>query len=118
MALCAIIDAWDAAGAEIVGFSLDAPSTLTIALSAEQVTGIGGDGRLGRLHEAGGLKVLTGGGEEWTEQESTLTVGEDGSATLSISITGFGGVAVAVDQAALPATGAMTPPGWLVLASP
>ena len=116
VALCAIIDAWDAAGAEIVGFSLDAPSTLTIALSAEQVTGIGGDGRLGRLHEAGGLKVLTGGGEEWTEQESTLAVGEDGSATLSISITGFGGVAVAVDQAALPATGAMTAPGWLFLA--
>ena len=116
VALCAIIDAWDAAGAEIVGFSLDAPSTLTITLSAEQVTGIGGAEKLGRLDEAGGLKVLTGGGEEWTEQESTVTVGEDGSATLSISITGFGGVAVAVDQAALPATGAMTPPGWLVLA--
>ena len=116
VALCAIVDAWDAAGAEIVDFSLDAPSTLTIALTAEQVTGIGGEGRLGRLNEAGGLKVLAGGGEEWTEQESTLAVGEDGSATLSISITDFGGVAVAVDQAALPATGAMTPPGWLVLA--
>ena len=116
VALCAIIDAWDAAGAEIVGFSLDAPSMLKITLSAEHVTGIGGDGRLGRLHAAGGVKVLTGGGEEWTEQESTLTVGEDGSATLSISITDFGGVAVAVDQAALPATGAMTPPGWLFMA--
>ena len=43
-------------------------------------------------------------------------VGEDGSATLVTTITGFGGVAVAVDQAALPATGAMTPSGWLVLA--
>ncbi len=116
VALCAIIDAWDAMGGEIVGFSLDAPSMLKITLSAEQVTGIGGDGRLSSLHEAGGLKVLTGGGEEWTEQESTVMVGEDGSATLITSITDFGGVAVAVDQAALPATGAMTPPGWLILA--
>lgn len=116
VALCAIIDAWDAMGGEIVGFSLDAPSMLKITLSADQVTGIGGDGRLARLHEAGGLKVLTGSGEEWIEQESTLMVGEDGSATLVTTITAFGGVAVAVDQAALPATGAMTPPGWLILA--
>jgi len=116
VALCAMIDAWDAMGGEIVGFSLDAPSALTIALSAEQVTGMGGGDKLTRLHEAGGLKVLTGGGEEWAEQELTLTVGEDGSATLNISVTDLGGVAVVVDQAALPATGAMTPPGWLVLA--
>ena len=116
VALCAIIDAWDAAGAEIVGFSLDAPSTLTIALTAEQVTEIGGAGRLGRLHEAGGVKVLTGSGEEWTEQESTATVGEDGSAVLSISVTDFGGVAVGVDQAALPATGGVTAPSWLFFA--
>ena len=115
VALCATVDAWDAQGGEIVGFSLDAPSTLTLTLTAEQVTELGGSETLTALHEAGGVMVHAGSADGWTALEAEAAFGEDGSVTLTTSITAFGDVAVTLDRALLPSTGGVTPPSWLML---
>ena len=115
VALCATVDAWDAQGGEIVGFSLDAPSTLTLTLTAEQVTELGGTETLTALHEAGGVMVHASSADGWTALEAEAAFGEDGSVTLTTSITAFGDVAVTLDRALLPSTGGVTPPSWLML---
>ena len=115
VALCATVDAWDAQGGEIVGFSLDAPSTLTLTLTAEQVAELGGSETLTALHEAGGVMVYAGSADGWTALEAESAFGEDGSVTLTTSITAFGDVAVTLDRALLPSTGGVTPPSWLML---
>ena len=115
VALCAMITAFDAGGAEIVGFSLDAPSTLTLTLTAEQVAELGGSETLASLYEAGGVMVYAGSADGWTALEAEAAFGEDGSVTLTTSITAFGDVAVTLDRALLPSTGGVTPPSWLML---
>ena len=115
VALCATVDAWDAQGGEIVGFSLDAPSTLTLTLTAEQVAELGGSETLAALHEVGGVMVYVGSADGWTALEAEAAFGEDGSVTLTTSITAFGDVAVTLDRALLPSTGGVTPPSWLML---
>ncbi len=115
VALCATVDAWDAQGEEIVDFALDAPSTLTLTLTAEQVTELGGSETLTALHEAGGVMVYASSADGWTALEAEAAFGEDGSVTLTTSITAFGDVAVTLDRALLPSTGGVTPPSWLML---
>ena len=117
VALCATVDAWDAQGGEIVGFSLDAPSTLTLTLTAEQVAELGGSEALTALHEVGGVMVhaKVGSADGWTALEAEGAFAEDGSVTLTTSITAFGDVAVTLDRALLPSTGGVTPPSWLML---
>ena len=110
MALCAMITAFDAGGAEIVGFSLDAPSTLTLTLTAEQVAELGGSETLASLYEAGGVMVYAGSADGWTALEAEAAFGEDGSVTLTTSVTAFGDVAVTLDRALLPSTGGVDPP--------
>ena len=106
----ATVDAWDAQGGEIVGFSLDAPSTLTLTLTAEQVAELGGSETLTALHEAGGVMVYASSADGWTALEAEAAFGEDGSVTLTTSITAFGDVAVTLDRALLPSTGGVTLP--------
>ena len=51
-----------------MGVELEAPATLTFHLTAEQVEALGGEFLLAKLHEMGGLMVLTRGSadDEWT----------------------------------------------------
>ena len=78
----------------------DAAPTVTFTLSAEQVEALGGEFLLAKLHEMGGLMIVTrtGAGAEWTSVESTLTMDDEtGGATLSAmpsSLTTFTAVAV------------------------
>lgn len=102
VALCATVDAWDAMGGEIVDFALDAPSALTLTLTAEQVADLGGSETFAMLYGAGGVMVhANAGSDEFTALEAEIMVGEDGSATLATSITDFGDVAVTVDRTLL-----------------
>ena len=117
-ALCATITAFDAEGAEIDGFVLDAAAVLSLRLTAEQVTELGGPEIFTQLHEDGGVMVLmrSGSGAEWTELAAEFVLGEDGSAIFTASITGFGQFSVTIDRTLLPATGGVAAPGWLLLA--
>ena len=117
VALCATVDAWDAQGGEIVGFVLDAASALSLMLTAEQVTELGGPEVFTQLHEDGGalVQIRTGSGADWTELAAEVALGEDGSAVFTTSITAFGELAVTIDRTLLPATGGVAAPSWLLL---
>ena len=89
-----------------MGVELEAPATLTFHLTAEQVEALGGEFLLAKLHEMGGLMVLTRGtaDDEWTSVPATLAIDDEtGGATLTASISSFSTFTAVVVQAAFDA---------------
>ena len=85
-----------------MGVELEAPATLTFHLTAEQVEALGGEFLLAKLHEMGGLMVLTRGSadDEWTAVSATLAIDDEtGGATLTASISSFSDYTAVADQA-------------------
>ena len=85
-----------------MGVELEAPATLTFHLTAEQVEALGGEFLLAKLHEMGGLMVLTRGSadDEWTSVPATLAIDDEtGGATLTASISSFSDYTAVADQA-------------------
>ena len=99
---CVTVKIFDSEDMLETGVQLDTPATLTFQLSAEQVKALGGEFLLGKLHEMGGLMVLTraSADDPWTAVPATLTVNDDtGGATLSASISSFSSFTTVAVQA-------------------
>ena len=80
----------------------DAAPTVTFTLSAEQVEALGGEFLMAKLHEMGGLMIVTrtGAGAEWTAVDTTLTMDDDtGGATLSAMPSSLTTITAAAIQA-------------------
>ena len=80
---------------------LDAPATLTFHLTAAQVAALGGEFLLTKLHEMGGLMILTraSADAEWTAVSATLEIDDEtGGATLTASVSTFSSFTAAADQ--------------------
>ena len=119
VAFCATVSATGADGETIDGFSLDAPSTLVMDLSAEQVEELGGGELIAELQMYGGIVVQTRAGADatWsTLAVSTVVDEETGAAGMTVFLTEFGEIVVTLDRAKLPVTGGTTVPTWLILA--
>ena len=86
-----------------MGVELDAPATLTFRLTAEQVEALGGEFLLAKLHEMGGLMVLTRASADagWTAVSGTTLRFDDetGGATLTASVSNFSSFTAVADQA-------------------
>ena len=85
-----------------MGVELEAPATLTFHLTAEQVEALGGEFLLAKLHEMGGLMVLTRGSadDEWTSVPATLAIDDEtGVATLTASVSTFSSYTAVAVQA-------------------
>ena len=85
------------------GVELDTPATLTFRLTAEQVEALGGEFLLTKLHEMGGLMILTraSAGAGWTAVSGTTLTFDDetGGATLTASVSNFSSFTAVADQA-------------------
>ncbi|MYK34948.1 MAG: hypothetical protein F4045_07535, partial [Chloroflexi bacterium] len=126
---CVTVELFDAEGNAEADVQMDAPVTLTLQLTAEQVAAAGGGPLLTDLHEMGGLVVLTRDGpdEEWTELPAALSLNADGSAMLTASVSGFSTFTVAVvrevleavqEAFAAPVPTPTTPPAAAPVATP
>ena len=86
-----------------MGVELDTPATLTFRLTAEQVEALGGEFLLAKLHEMGGLMILTraSAGAGWTAVSGTTLTFDDetGGATLTASVSNFSSFTAVADQA-------------------
>ena len=85
------------------GVELDAPATITFRLTAEQVKALGGEFLLTKLHEMGGLMILTraSAGAGWTPLSGTTLTFDDetGGAVLAGWTTSFSSFTAVADQA-------------------
>ena len=95
------------------GVELDAPATITFRLTAEQVEALGGEFLLTKLHEMGGLLILTRpsagagvltpatAGTRWTPLSGTTLTFDDetGGAVLQGWVSNFSSFTVVADQA-------------------
>ena len=84
------------------GVELDAPATLSFHLTAEQVEALGGEFLLAKIHEMGGLMILTraSADAEWTSVSGTTLTFDDetGGAVLQGWVSNFSSfTAVAVE---------------------
>ena len=86
-----------------MGVELDTPATLTFRLTAEQVEALGDEFLLAKLHEMGGLMILTraSAGAGWTAVSGTTLTFDDetGGATLTASVSNFSSFTAVADQA-------------------
>ena len=85
------------------GVELDAPATITFRLTAEQVKALGGEFLLTKLHEMGGLMIVTraSAGAGWTPLSGTTLTFDDetGGAVLAGWTTSFSSFTAVADQA-------------------
>ena len=82
--------------------AFDAAPTVSFTLTAEQVENLGGEFLMAKLHEMGGLMIVTraSAGGEWTAVDTTLTMDDDtGGATLSAMPSGLTTITAAAIQA-------------------
>ena len=80
----------------------DAAPTVSFTLTAEQVENLGGEFLLAKLHEMGGLMIVTRASAdgEWTSVDTTLTMDDEtGGATLSAMPSGLTTITAVAIQA-------------------
>ena len=85
-----------------MGVELEAAAALTFHLTAEQVEALGGEFLLAKLHEMGGLMVLTraSADDAWTAVSATLDIDDEtGGATLAASVSTFSSYTAVAVQA-------------------
>ena len=100
------VEMFDAEGNREEEVELDAPATITLVLSSQQVEELGGVDVVEETHEQGGFQLLTRGqvGDDWKSLSFNLTVDQaTGQVTVTTQTRSFSDFALVLEQEILEA---------------